>query len=389
MEQKLKMKLLSIDSYYRFFFILFYALVLSVTVFAQSSESLPSATVTEIEKAITVYMSKQQVPGLSIAISRNNQILWKRGYGIADLENFVPAKDSTVYRLASVAKPITATAVMQLVEKKKIDLDSPIQKYVPFFPQKAYPVTVRDLLRHTSGVRHYKGGEFESTRFCSSLTEGINVFKDDPLEHKPGEKMTYSTYGYTLLGLAVESVSGMKFTDYLRRNIFEPAGMTHTRADSTREIIRNRAEGYTKTENGELRNADLADTSCKIPGGGLVSTVEDMARFAVSVQNGTLLKKETFEQMSTSKITRDIFERTLAPQKIPEDKELPGYGFGWITGTEKRKNAVWHGGVQQGVTTLIYLLPNEKIALVVMMNLEGEGDAIQKLGDQIAHILIQ
>lgn len=356
---------------------------------AQIPEGLSSEKSAKIEQAVTAFMSRLNAPGLSIAVVTDNQLRRQQGYGLADVENFVPAKAATVYRLASVSKPITAIAVMQMIERGKIDLDAPVQKYVPSFPQKTYPITIRDLLRHTSGIRHYKGDEENSTRYYSSLTEALNIFKDDPLEHEPGQRFTYSTYGYTLLGAVVEGASGMKFTDYLRENIFKPAGMFHTRADGVHDIIPNRSRGYVKTDKGELSNAGLADTSYKIPGGGLVSTVEDMSKFAVAAQNGTLVKKETFEQMSISRVKKEVWDRTLASQKIPMGKELPSYGFGWIIGTEKRKDAVWHGGIQQGVTTLIYLLPKERFALVVMMDLEGEGTAIENFGDQIADILLQ
>lgn len=356
---------------------------------AQILESLSAEKSTKIEQAVTAFMSRLNAPGLSIAVVTDNQLRWQQGYGMADVENFVPAKANTVYRLASVSKPITAVAVMQLVERGKIDLDAPVQRYVPSFPQKAYPVTIRDLLRHTSGIRHYKGDEEQSTRYYSSLTEALGMFKNDPLEHQPGLKFTYSTYGYTLLGAVVEAATGMKFTDYLRENIFKPAGMSHTRADSIHEIIPNRARGYVKTDKGELVNAGLADTSYKIPGGGLVSTGEDMAKFAIAVQNGTLVKKETFEQMSTSQVRKEVWDRTFAAQKIPFGKQLPSYGFGWVIGTEKRKDAVWHGGVQQGVTTLVYILPKERFALVVLMDLEGEGNSIESFGDQIADMVLQ
>jgi len=357
---------------------------------AQIPESLSSEKSTKIEQAVTAFMSRLNVPGLSIAVVIDNQLRWQQGYGLADVENFVPAKAATVYRLASVSKPITAIAVMQLVDRGKIDLDAPVQKYVPSFPKKTYPVTIRDLLRHTSGIRHYKGDEEEtSTRHYSSLTQALDIFKDDPLEHESGLKFTYSTYGYVLLGTVVEGASGMKFTDYLRENIFKPAGMFHTRADGIHDIIQNRARGYVKTDKGELSNAGLVDPSYRIPGGGLVSTVEDMAKFLIAVQNGTLVKKETFEKMSASQVKKEVWDRTFASQKIPVGKELPTYGFGWIIGTEKRKDAVWHGGIQQGVTTLIYLLPKERFALVVMMNLEGEGTAIENFGDLIANILLQ
>jgi CubicO group peptidase (beta-lactamase class C family) len=279
---------------------------------------------------------------------------------------------------------------MQLVERGKIDLDVPVQNYVPSFPLKTYPITIRDLLRHTSGIRHYKGDEEENfTHYYSSLTEVLNIFKADALEHEPGVKFTYSTYGYVLLGTVVESASGMKFADYLRENIFKPAGMSHTRADSVRDIIPNRARGYVKTDKGELSNAGLVDPSYRLPGGGIVSTVEDMAKFAIAVQNGTLVKKETFQKMSASQVKKEVWDQTFASQKIPTGKELPSYGFGWIIGTEKRKDAVWHGGIQQGVTTLVYLLPKQNFALVVLMNLEGEGTAIENFGDKIADIILQ
>ncbi len=356
---------------------------------AQIPQNLSLEKTAKIEQAVTGFMSRLTVPGLSLAIVTDNQLRWQQGYGLADLENFVPAKANTVYRLASVSKPITAVAVMQLVEKGKIDLDAPVQKYVPSFPQKSYPVTIRELLTHTSGIRHYKGDEENSTRYYNNLTEALDIFKNDALEHEPGLKFTYTTYGYTLLGVVVETASGMKFTDYLRENIFQPAGMTHTRADVVHDIIPNRARGYVKTDKGELSNAGLADTSYKIPGGGLVSTAEDMAKFAVAVQNGTLVKNQTFEQMARSQIKKEVLKRTSASLKLPAGTELPSYGFGWIIGTEKRKDAVWHGGIQQGVTTLVYLLPKEKFALVVLMDLEGEGAAIENFGDKIADIVFQ
>jgi len=170
------------------------------------SAGLPAATVARIESAITAFMARERIPGLSIAVATDNQLRWERGYGFADLENFVPATAATVYRLASVSKPITAVAVMQLAERGALDLDAPIQRYVPSFPSKRYPVTARQLLSHLAGVRHYKGDELESTRPYPSLTAALAMFKDDSLEHPPGARMTYTTHGYTLLGAAVARI---------------------------------------------------------------------------------------------------------------------------------------------------------------------------------------
>ena len=364
-------------------------LLLSLPVRAQTSEGLSAEKIARIDQAVKAFMSRLNVPGLSVGVVSDDQLRWQQGYGLSDVENSVPVKAGTVYRLASASKPITATAVMQLVERGKIDLDAPVQKYIPTFPQKPYPVTVRDLLNHTSGIRHYKGEEEDSTRYYGSLTEALSIFKDDPLEHPPGSKFTYSTYGYTLLGAIVEAASGLTFTDYLRENIFKPAGMSQSRSDSVRDIIPNRARGYVKRDKGELSNAGLVDTSYKIPGGGLVSTVEDMAKFVIAVQNGTLVKKATFAQMSISQVNQEVWERTRVEQKVPKDKASQGYGFGWIIGTERRKEAIWHGGVQSGATTLIYLLPKKRLAIVVMMNLEGEAAELEKFGDELADTILQ
>ena len=357
------------------------SLLVSMPATAQGPAALPADKVAKIEAAITTLMSSKHIPGLSIAIVSDNQLRWQSGYGIADLENSVPAKAATVYRTASVAKPITAVAVMQLVERGKIDLDVPIQKYVPTFPTKPWPITTRQLLGHLSGVRNYSASDGLSTRFYSSLTEALSIFKDDPLDFEPGTKYSYTTYGYVLLGTVIEGASGMSYVDYMRENVFKPAKMSHTQADNVYDIIPNRARGYHPRVygkfDGNLRNASLADTSNKIPAGGLVSTVADLANFAIAVQNGVLIKKETFEQMSTPQKTRD--------------GQATRYGLGWyLDGVGDRKGLVWHGGVQAGVTNMLYILPKERFALLIMTNLEGGGYLqLETLLNQISDIVRQ
>src|SRR6266550_277966 len=360
-------------------------LVASMPATAQGPVALPADKTVKIDAAITALMASKHIPGLSVAIVSDNQLRWQSGYGMADLENSVPAKAATVYRTASVAKPITAVAVMQLVEKGKLDLDVPIQKYVPTFPTKPWPITTRQLLGHLSGIRNYKQNEFpnqaDSTRFYSSLTEALSMFKDDPLDFEPGTKYSYTTYGYTLLGTVIEGASRMSYVDYMRENVFRPAKMNHTQADNVYDLIPNRARGYHPRVygkfDGNLRNADLADTSYKIPAGGFVSTVEDLANFAIAVQNGVLIMKETFEQMST-------------PQKTREGKAT-AYGLGWyLDGVGDRKGLVWHGGVQPGVTNMLFILPKERFALVILTNLEGGGYLqLETLLNQIADIMRQ
>ena len=352
------------------------AVATSFSAQAQSPAGVAADKAERIERAISAEMSRSNIPGVSVAIVTDNKLQWSNGYGLADLENFVPAKSSTVYRLGSISKPITAVAVMQLVERGKLDPDAPVQKYCSAFPEKQWPVTARQILGHLGGIRHYKGiEEVNSTRRYETVAAGLEIFKSEPLLHEPGTKYFYTTYGYSVLGCAVEGASGMKFTDFLRDNIFKPAGMNRMRADDIAELIINRAQGYQKTRSGELRNSALADTSYKIPGGGLVSTVEDLARFAIALQTGALAKKDTLEQMYTRQKTRD--------------GNQIGYGLGWGINERKGMRVVAHGGAQQRVSTYLFMLPEKGLAVALMANLEGVGGRLNELSGQIADILLE
>lgn len=350
---------------------------------AQGPTSISGDKISKIDSAITAFKSRLSIPGVSVAIVKNNQIIFQRGYGLADLENKVPAMADTVYRIASVSKSLAAVAAMQLVEKGKLDLDAPVQKYAPSFPTKAFPITTRQLLAHLSGVRGYRRGEGERTNHYESLTDALSVFKDDPLEHEPGTKYTYTTFGYTLLGVVIEGASGMFYSEYLRDRVLKPAGMLRTQVDDLYQIIPNRARGYSPRVygqfNGDWRNPALMDSSYKIPGGGLVSTADDLARFAIAVQNGVLIKPETFEQMSKSQKTRDGQET--------------GYGYGWYVDRREGREpdgSVWHGGVQQGFTSDVWILPRKHLAVVILTNLEGGGRlGLGTLANSLADIALQ
>jgi serine beta-lactamase-like protein LACTB len=185
-------------------------LLTSTPLAAQTPGGLPAATIEKVQTAISSEMARQGIPGLSVAIVTDHRIRWSNGYGLADLENFVPATPGTVYRLGSISKTITAVAAMQLVEKGKLDLDAPVQQYVPSFPQKPWPITTRQLLGHLSGIRHYQGDEIDSTRHYVRLLDGLAIFRNDPLLDEPGTKFHYTTYGYTLLGCVIESAAGRK-----------------------------------------------------------------------------------------------------------------------------------------------------------------------------------
>ena len=328
-------------------------------------QTLPAAKIEKIEAGITAWMTQNKAPALSVAIVADNQIRWSKGYGLADMENSVSAKADTAYRLASITKSITAVAVMQLVERGKLDLNASINKYCAAYPEKQslkdapdkhFSITVRQLLVHQSGIRHNKLDEVLTTRHYTSISEAIGSFKDDPLVVEPEMKYSYSTPGYTLLGCAIETASGMSYIDYVRENIFKPAGMTRTFVDDVYTIIPNRARGYRKTQAGEIQNAPLHDTSIKVPGGGLVTTVEDLARFAIGINTNKLVKPETLTQMWTKPKTSDGKEQ--------------GYAMGFLINDREGLLRVFNDGSQAGTRTYLFLIPGQKFAIALMTNLE-------------------
>ena len=362
----------------------FFVVIWGVAVHAQGPARLSDDKRQKVEAAISSFMSRRNIPGVSVAIVQDNQIRFQGGWGMADLENFVPAKALTVYRIASVSKSLTAVAAMQLVEKGKLDLDAPVQKYAPSFPVKSFPITTRQLLAHLAGIRNYRRGEGERTNRYENLTAALGIIKDDPLESEPGTQFNYTTLGYILVGVVIEGASGMSYPEYMAKNIFQPAGMQHTYVDDIYAIIPNRAHGYTPRVfavfDGNYRNPILMDSSYKIPGGGLVSTAEDLALFAIAVQNGVLIKPETFAEMTKTQKTRYGRET--------------GYGYGWYVGASggfaNYPDAVSHGGVQPGFTSDLVILPKKRFAIVILTNLEGGGAlGAGTLVSQIADSVLQ
>ena len=166
---------------------------------SDSAPPLPGWALVKIERAVETALEKEGIPGLSIALSYQGR-QWSAGFGLADVEQHVPVTPETVFRFASISKPITAVAVMKLVESGQIDLDAPVNRYLPHYPRKRWPVTCKNLLTHQAGIRHYRGHELESTRHYTALPDTLAIFQNDPLEFEPASKYLYSTYGFNLLG---------------------------------------------------------------------------------------------------------------------------------------------------------------------------------------------
>lgn len=307
-----------------------------------------------IEAAVEAERARQGVVGLTAAVALGGKTRWVDAFGKADLENDVAARPQTVFRTGSLAKPMTAVAALQLWERGRLDLDAPVQRYVPSFPEKPWAVTVRMLLGHLGGIRHYRGEEIDSVRHFTNLLDPLKIFAGDALAHPPRSKYLYSSYGYNLAGAAVEAAAGEPFLEYLRENVLQPAKMEATRDDNAYDIVPNRTRWYTRTKDGRVANAHLADTSNKIPGGGMLTTAEDLLRFAAAWQEGRLLKAGTM-RMQTEK------------QAVLDGKRT-GYGLGWNLSPVAGREAISHSGTQQGCRTILAMFPDSKTTIVVLTN---------------------
>ncbi len=219
-------------------------------------------------------------PGASALVVRNGQVVLRKGYGLASLELGVPSNPDGVYWIASVTKPFTAVAVMQLVEKGKVALDDEITRYLPDYDTHGQKITIEQLLTHTSGIPTYT----EGLTFTQKLREDVGVkqliarFANKDLDFPPGTKWSYSDSGYVVLGAVIEKASGKSYGKYLEDEIFLPAGMTHSRYGTNDEALPNRVDGYERTSTG-FKRARYVSLTQGYAAGSILSTVDDLAAF--------------------------------------------------------------------------------------------------------------
>ncbi len=324
-----------------------------------------------IEDYLQQVMNNEGIPGLSAAVAVDGEIIYSGGIGYAELDNLAPSTGTSVHNIASISKMHAVVALMQLFEQGKLNLDAEIQKYVPYFPKKRYPVTVRSILTHTSGIRHYEDGEFGEQEVYqkmhyNTLEEGIKIFKDDSLRFKPGEYWSYSSYAFNLTQGIIENISGMGFEEYLKIYVWQPAGLTNTQFDVPDRIVHKRGKGYRRTSDGQLRNIDYVDVSYKYAGGGIISTSEDLVKFAIALNNGTLLKPETVKLMYTVQYENILNFNDGNPKELEHQPAL-----GWFIRTDAQNRTFpSHTGSVKGTKSVLinYLDLNVIVALIGNVN---------------------
>jgi serine beta-lactamase-like protein LACTB len=337
--------------------------------------------VERIRDVVRRSMAAAHIPGASVAIGLDGRIVWSEGFGLADVENNVPARPGTGYRTASIGKSMTATAAMRLVEQGRLDLAAPIQNYCPRYPAANGAITVRDLISHTSGIRHYEGPTAEAeayiTRHYDRVSDAIEIFARDPLVQRPGADFHYTTWGYVVLGCVLEGASGEEFRSFMRNTIFEPAGMRATRDDDPRAIIAGRAAGYQYAD-GRLTNAPLTDMSAKMAAGGFITTAPDLVRFMQHWMAGGYGSATTRAAM-------------LTPYRLPgAGGTVDGFGMGWFIGEFRGHRSAFYGGSTAGVSGYVLFVPDLRLAISFLTNQENfPGEERGILAAAIAEIALQ
>src|SRR5215831_2520498 len=332
------------------------AVFLIVLFLAASSTRLSASQSDKVDDYVKAEMTRQKIPGVSIAVVSNGEIKKAKGYGLANVELNVAATADTIFQSGSVGKQFTATLAMMLVEEGRMSLDDHISKYIPNAPATWKDITLRHLLTHTSGIsnRIYNQINMRQDYSEDELVEKIAAL---PLDFQPGEKWNYSNSGYVMLGILIHKATGRFYGDLLRGRIFTPLGMSTARIINEAEIVPNRAAGY-RLVKGELKNQEWVSPALNTTAdGSLYLTVLDMAKWDAALYTQKLLKQSSLDMMWT-------------PVKLNSGKTQQ-YGFGWAFGDVRGHRIIEHGGAWQGFTTFIARYVDDKLTIIVLTNLAG------------------
>jgi CubicO group peptidase (beta-lactamase class C family) len=300
----------------------------------------------------------QLYPGTAVAVAVGNDIVWSTAFGYADVERHRPVSRATQFRIYEVAMPLTAAAMCRLADEGRIDLDAPVQRYLPGVVDADVPVSARQLASQLSGARDFAGDE-DLPAPCADARDAVRHLSSPVFVRPPGVKSTMSRPGYAVLSAVLEAASGKRFPDLLAETVATPAGMASTMPDDPQRFLPGRTLFYERGWFGLLGTARPVDPSCRWGAGGLLSTTGDLVRFGEALTNGDFLRRETLEAMFTPVRTRT--------------GEETGYGLGWHVDADARgRRWVWHGGRGVGGRAAIVIVPHARLVTVMLSNIEGE-----------------
>jgi serine beta-lactamase-like protein LACTB len=327
-----------------------------------AASELEPAVAHVLDRAVWDEMERQELVGLAVGVVRDGRVVYTRGYGFADRERCEPVSERTLFRWASLSKPLTAVAALQLWDAGRLDLDADVREYVPEFPDKGEPITLRHLLSHQGGLSGtYRGPLARWSREWPHPSDepvrALEVFRDTPLVGPPGAQFCYSTPGYILLSAAVQRAGGEPFIAQVRERIAEPLGLASLQPDRGGRHLPYRAAGYRRLRGRVVRVCRAPDVSWKLGGGGFTSNIGDLARFAAALLDGTLVSKDAESLMWTPR--RDASGRRTK------------YGLGFkIDRDTHGRPVVWHDGAQEKTRSRLVLYPDQGFGIVLLSNCE-------------------
>lgn len=309
-----------------------------------------------VDELIVTRMGERGIQGISLAIIQNGKILKAKGYGLGNVEQNVSATPHTVYRLASMGKLFIATGIMILVEENKVRLDDSISKYLRGTPDNWHGITIRQLLSHTSGLRHDPSG-YDDFKVQNDA-DVIKSSYSEPLLFTPGTKAAYSNLGYFILAEIITRASGQPWSEYLAERVFKPLQMTATQTTSMEDIIPNRAAGYVRNS-GKLQNVPIP--LALRPSGAFLSNVLDLAKFDAALYTEQVIKQSSLQQMWQSGKETDTGEGGV---------NGASFGLGWVIAQVNGHRAVLKGGSSPGFNSALVRFVDDKLTVVVLANTE-------------------
>jgi len=349
-------------------------LAFSNSIFGQSISKDKSIN-QSIDSFIDATMKNEHIPGLSVAVVKDNNLMLSKGYGLSNLEHQVAASDQSMYGIASVTKVFTAMALMTLAEDNKVRLDDQIGKFLTTIPKAWKAITIKQLLNHTSGISSFSKHEKIPCNVGKDVREYErgDAWKEVaclPLDFRPGTGWSYGDTGYYLLGLIIENITNKKYEVFLKERIFNPLDMNKTRLVSYKELIDGRADGYSFADNRYILAPRFEID--EFSNGGIVSNVREMSKLHQAFTSEKILKKNTLQQM-------------WSPTVLTDGKPVPQYGYGFgLSPYQGRKRIGHNGGGGMGFSTALTHFPEERLTVVLLTNVnlpEGRSGA---LANQIA-----
>jgi CubicO group peptidase (beta-lactamase class C family) len=348
--------------------------------FLEAQGAVKSAEFPSLEKYVDGMLSpvakKEKAPGVVVLVAKNGEILYKKGYGLADIGYKIPAGTTTKFRIGSITKQFIATAILKLQEEGKISVTDKLSKFIPDFPR-GDEVTIHHLLTHTSGIHSFTSRPDFLENAATSITSQkmIDLIRTDTFDFNPGDDFEYNNSGFFILGHIIEKVTGKPYGEYLKEALFDPLGMMNTGVHASTLILENEATGYAMNNNRFEKALDW-DMSRAGGAGSLYSTVEDLYLWNEAVFNGKVLKEESMKAAFTS--------ATLNNGKKPNEMD---YGYGWAFWNIRDIRFIGHGGGLHGFLSQLSRQPEEKLTVVVLTNCTPAQEG--KTPDQIANAVAE